>query len=57
MFVGCTERYKVTVVTGTQSWAGTDANVYIKLFGDYDNYCGDISLNDPNDYNDFERGE
>jgi len=57
VFVACTARYKVTVVTGVRhAWTGTDAYVYIKLFGD-DSNCGEIELNDPNDNNDFEGGE
>jgi hypothetical protein len=47
------QRYKVTIKTGNRDNAGTDANVYITLYGTKGN-SGEIYLDDPN-RNDFER--
>ena len=47
-------KYKVTVYTGTESKAGTDANVRIILFGDL-GISGEKILNDKMEDN-FENG-
>src|SRR5947207_2234067 len=44
--------YNITVITGTPDWAGTDANVYITLFGE--NGSSEETLLDNAD-NNFER--
>ena len=36
-------KYIVTVVTGDKFGAGTDADVYLQLFGDLGNHCLMIS--------------
>nr|XP_033796844.1 arachidonate 5-lipoxygenase-like isoform X1 [Geotrypetes seraphini] len=46
--------YKVTVATGSQRFAGTDADIYITLEGSRG--CSEKSLLDKLLYNDFERG-
>ena len=48
--------YKVTVHTGNRVGAGTDADVYITLFGS-DGQCGESELNSGWWHNDFETGE
>lgn len=47
--------YRITVVTGDVFGAGTDANVYIKLYGEKGE-SGRLKLDMPN-RNDFERGQ
>ena len=47
-------KYKVSVYTGNKSGAGTDANVYITLFGENGD-SGEKIID--NNKNNFERGE
>ena len=47
-------KYKVSVYTGDRSGAGTDANVYITLFGENGD-SGEKIIDD--NKNNFERGE
>ena len=47
-------KYKVSVYTGNKSGAGTDANVYITLFGENGD-SGEKIIDD--NKNNFERGE
>lgn len=47
-------KYKVTVYTGNKKGAGTDANVYIVLFGENGD-SGQKNLDDSR--NNFERGK
>lgn len=47
-------KYKVLVYTGTKRGAGTDANVFINMFGS-DGNSGERQLD--NNKNNFEKGE
>lgn len=47
-------KYKVTVFTGNKKGAGTDANVYITMFGEFGD-SGEKKLNSRK--NNFERGK
>ncbi len=48
--------YTVEVQTGTKMGAGTDANVFLNIFGDYGD-TGDRLLEKSNNRNKFERGQ
>ena len=48
-------RYRWEIRTGTTWYAGTDANVYLSLVGDK-NSMKEMELNDPDDDNDWEKG-
>lgn len=53
-----TTTYRVTVVTGTAAWAGTDANVYITMYGNINGrktHSGERLLD--NHANNFELGK
>ena len=47
--------YHVTVVTGTCYGAGTDARVYINMYGSGGRSTGDVELDDEKD--NFEKGQ
>ena len=48
--------YKVDVTTGDLNWSGTDANVFLIMFGEYGD-SGEIELKNSETYKDkFERG-
>jgi len=49
------KHYPVTIRTGNQSGAGTDANVYVQIFGDLASTSRPTL--DKSGYNDFERGD
>ena len=48
------KEYQVEVFTGDVRWAGTDANVYLTLFGEYGD-SGEKELLESNNRNKFER--
>jgi len=48
--------YEVSVVTGDRPWAGTDANVFITIFGEKGN-TGKRFLDNPKKHPTFERGQ
>ena len=53
-FIILESKYKVSVYTGNKSGAGTDADVYITLFGENGD-SGEKIIDD--NKNNFERGE
>ena len=48
--------YKVKVVTGDVWGAGTDANVFLNMYGEYGD-TGERALKDSNNINKFERNQ
>ena len=50
------EKYKVQVFTGSKSMAGTDANVYINVFGERGD-TGVRALRKSQNFNKFEKGK
>jgi hypothetical protein len=49
-------KYIVTIKTANKKGAGTDSNIYIKLFGEYETETSLQRMNDP-DVNDFEQNQ
>ncbi|SHG97806.1 PLAT/LH2 domain-containing protein [Fibrobacter sp. UWH9] len=48
--------YKITIYTGEANDAGTDARVYMNIFGSKGSTLNLLNLDDPNDKDDFEAG-